>query len=62
MDIEVDMMTAERADGLIAIIRELQLCDAAIAQYEEMGISFTVHDIEHREMRAKALKTYLALR
>lgn len=55
-------MTAERAMHLISAIRTLELCDRAIAEYEAAGISGTVHDLEHREMRTEAWKRLMELR
>lgn len=34
---------------------EFEQCDAAIRQYAEAGISGTPHDIEHHQMRDRAL-------
>lgn len=36
---------------------EVEQCDDAIRQYADAGISGTVHDIEHHQMRDEALKT-----
>jgi hypothetical protein len=35
---------------------ELELLDGVIRQYAELGISGTIHDVEHRKMREEALK------
>jgi hypothetical protein len=53
-----EMTATERAALLIQTIRTLLACDNAIAEYEAAGISGTLHDLEHREMRAKAAKTF----
>jgi hypothetical protein len=36
----------------------LLVCDNAIAEYAAAGISGTLHDLEHRELRAQAAKTF----
>ncbi len=40
----------------LKMLQEIGLCDRAIKQYEELGISGTPHDLEHREMRRVAVE------
>ncbi len=47
---------------LCQVMQIIESCDRAIAQYAEMGISGTVHDIEHQEMRAAAVRRMRELR
>lgn len=42
------------ATELVKVLSTIESCDKAISQYAEMGISGTLHDIEHREMRRTA--------
>lgn len=44
------------ADEIIAAIREVNVCRAAIHQYAEHGISGTNPDIEHRTMLIEAVR------
>ncbi len=41
---------------LARVINEIEACDQAIERYAELGISGTVHDIEHKEMRERAMR------
>ena len=45
----------QRAWELFCLIETVERCDKAIKQYAEAGISHTVHDVEHREMRRVAI-------
>jgi hypothetical protein len=47
---------------LLRAVQMIELCDRAIAQYAEMGISGTPHDLEHQEMRAAAVRRMRKLR
>jgi len=42
----------------IQAIQKIESCRNAIRQYAEAGLSGTEHDIEHREMLAKALDDF----
>lgn len=48
------MKTISNEDGykLIELAREIRLLSNTIKSYEEFGYSYTIHDIEHREMLA----------
>jgi hypothetical protein len=47
-------LTVEKLLKLIWVIETIESCNRAIAQYAEMGISGTPHDLEHRQMLADA--------
>ena len=48
--------TSRKAMELYLATSELDLLDGVIRQYAELGISGTIHDVEHRKMREEALK------
>lgn len=47
-------LTVEKLLKLIWVVETIESCNRAIAQYAEMGISGTPHDLEHRQMLADA--------
>jgi hypothetical protein len=48
------LIMVEKLRKLIWAVETIELCNRAIAQYTEMGISGTPHDLEHRQMLADA--------
>lgn len=48
-------MSLADARELVVCLETIERCDVAIRVYEQAGITGTVHDIEHREMRGRAV-------
>ena len=50
-----NVLSLDTAIEFFKTLCEISSCDRVIEKYRAMGISWNVHDIEHRTMRADAV-------